>query len=169
MRNCAQSQSYILSLCRLGRVDVITLCPSTSMRNQGGSSDPGSGSAAVDTLRGNIKAFLAGPRGCRGQAHVALWRHWQRVKRRSLHARRGIRPCDHETETITDVEQPARSAEYHSIITHRVDSLVSMFKIPVLQLLDMDQACSDLVLGRLALAFRPWNGNDLRLHLLVVL
>lgn len=113
--------------------------------------------------------FLAGPRGCRDQAHVVLWRHWQRVKRRSLHARRGIRPCDHETETITDVEQPARSAEYHSIITRLVDTLVSMSKILVLQLLDMDRACSDLVLEKLAPAFRPWKGNDLRLHLLVVL
>ena len=140
MRNCAQSQSYILSLCRLGRVDVITLCPSTSMRNQGGSSDPGSGSAAVDTLRGNIKAFLVRPRGCSAQAHVVLWRRWQRVKRRSLHARRGIRPYDHETETTTDVERSARSAERHSIITHLFNTLVSVFKIPVLQLLEMDRA-----------------------------
>jgi hypothetical protein len=55
-------------------------------------------------------------------------------------ARRGIRPCDHETETTTDVEQPARSAESHSIVTHLVDTLVSVFKILVLQLLEMDRA-----------------------------
>lgn len=110
------------------------------MRNQGGSSDPGSGSAAVDTLRGNIKAFLAWLRGCSAQAHVVLWRQWQRVKRRSLHARRGIRPCDHETETTSDVERPAQSAEHHSIITHLVYTLVSVFKILVLQLLEMDRA-----------------------------
>ena len=86
-----------------------------------------------------------------------------------MHARPGIRPCDHETETITYVGQPARSSEYNSIITHLVDSLVSVFEILVLQLLEIDRAQSDLALEKLAPAFRSWNGNDLRLHLLVVL
>jgi hypothetical protein len=95
---------------------------------------------AVDTLRWNNRAFLTWPRGSRGQAHVVLWRQRQRVKRRSTRARRGIRPCDHETETNTDVLRPARSTEYHSLINHLVYTLVSEFNIPVLQLLDVGRA-----------------------------
>ena len=58
-------------------------------------------------------------RGCRIQANVLLWRHRQRVNRRNLHARRGVRPSGHETETNTHTARPARSATSRS--AHHVE------------------------------------------------